>query len=48
MKIIIEKIAGKWTLNGKIYNEMDVVERQYFESFLREMRFDFDHIQQDN
>lgn len=32
--ITIAKPFGKWTINGKSYNECNYIERQYFQLYL--------------
>lgn len=40
MQIEIKNTDGKWTLNGKPYAEMNLIEREFFHRFLNEVRIE--------
>lgn len=38
-KIEIIKTNGKWLINGKPYNELNYVEKLFFDEFIYEMKY---------
>lgn len=36
--MIVEKIAGRWTINGKTYKELSFEEREAFHDFFEHCR----------
>lgn len=38
MKLEIKKINGKWLVNNKPYQELDIMERHFMDEFFREVK----------
>lgn len=47
MKIVINKIDGKWMVNGKQYADLSGEEKQFFEEFILAMKWQFECEQYD-
>jgi len=48
MVIEINKINGKWLVNGKAYENISDEEKQFFDEFIIAMKWQFEHEQLDN
>lgn len=42
MRISIEKVNGKWLINGKCYSELSDVEKTFFDEFIIAMRLNWE------
>ena len=41
MRITIKKVNGKWEVNGKHYNQLQGVEKKFFDEFVTAMKLGY-------
>lgn len=41
-KIIIERVNGKWLINGKSYIDLNDEEKQFFDEFILAMKYEYE------
>jgi len=40
-KVEIENVNGKWLINGKPYDKLNIAEKQFFDEFLLAMKWEY-------